>query len=337
MLLRLTGNLEANVNKANGFCTKHPKGTIFQALGMFEVYKKTKNYYPIYLAVEDDSKNIVGVLLAVIQKEHEGILGKFSARSIIIGGPLVKDNNPKIIEFLLKEYNKEIKGKAIYTQIRNHWEWDINKKAIFKKSGYIYEPHLDIIHDLTIPIDKQFMSLHKGRRKNIRRAEKADVKFREIQTVSEFEKSYELIQDTYKRVRLPMPDKSLFSKSYVTLTKNNILKVFVAIFEEKIIGTRMVLCYNSLVYDWYAGASNNHLDKYPNDFLPWKVIEWGSENGYKYFDFGGAGKPDIPYGVRDHKLKFGGKLVEHGRFEKIHNRLLFQAGKIGLKIYKKVK
>ena len=34
--------------------------------------------------------------------------------------------------------------------------------------------------------------------------------------------------------------------------------------------------------------------------------------------FGGAGKPDKPYGVRDYKLKFGGQLVNWGRFEKVH-------------------
>jgi lipid II:glycine glycyltransferase (peptidoglycan interpeptide bridge formation enzyme) len=145
------------------------------------------------------------------------------------------------------------------------------------------------------------------------------------------------VESTYNRVKLPMPDRTLFTESYQQLSKQNILKTFVAVSKKEIIACRMVLCYGDVVYDWYAGASDKHLDKYPNDFLPWKVMEWGSLNGYKYFDFGGAGKPNMPYGVREHKLKFGGELVEFGRFEKVHKRALMKIGELGLIFYKYIK
>lgn len=53
------------------------------------------------------------------------------------------------------------------------------------------------------------------------------------------------------------------------------------------------------------------------------AIEYGLKNHLKIFDFMGAGKPSEDYGVRDFKGKFGGELVEHGRFIKINNALLF--------------
>ena len=92
------------------------------------------------------------------------------------------------------------------------------------------------------------------------------------------------------------------------------VKVFVVEIEGTIIGTRVELCFKDLVYDWYAGADDNYKNHYPNDVLPYSILIWGKENGFKSFDFGGAGKPDVPYGVRDHKLKFGGQMVEYGRF-----------------------
>ena len=64
---------------------------------------------------------------------------------------------------------------------------------------------------------------------------------------------------------------------------------------------------------------------------------WGIDNNYEIFDFGGAGDPNKPYGVRDHKLKFSGELIEFGRFEKIHKPLMMKISKFGLKIYKKIK
>ena len=41
--------------------------------------------------------------------------------------------------------------------------------------------------------------------------------------------------------------------------------------------------------------------------------------GKTIFDFGGAGKPVVHYGVRDYKMKFGGKLVNYGRLTLVHN------------------
>ncbi|MGK0447986.1 MAG: lipid II:glycine glycyltransferase (peptidoglycan interpeptide bridge formation enzyme) [Polaribacter sp.] len=313
------------------------KKSIFQSIEFFQVLEKTNNHFPFFTVVENENGEIIACLLAVIQKEHKGFVGKFSSRSIIIGRPIVQNNDLIILDELLGAFNKYISKKAIYSQFRNLDEYSLEEKKVFKKNGFCYEPHLDIIHDLDISIDKQFKGLHKGRRKNIRRSVRAEVVFREVKEEKEFNKAYNLVVSTYNRVELPMPDRSLFEESYLQLSDLNILKTFVAVSNEEIIGCRMVLCYGDLIYDWYAGASEKHLDMYPNDFLPWKVMEWGSQNGYKYFDFGGAGKPDKPYGVRDHKLKFGGDLVEYGRFEKIHNRLLMRVGEIGLKLYKFVK
>lgn len=51
----------------------------------------------------------------------------------------------------------------------------------------------------------------------------------------------------------------------------------------------------------------------------------------------GAGKPDEGYGVRDFKKKFGGMLVEDGRYLAVLNPVLYNVGKIGIKILKSIK
>ena len=40
---------------------------------------------------------------------------------------------------------------------------------------------------------------------------------------------------------------------------------------------------------------------------------------------------------KDYKKKFGGEFVNYGRFEKVHKPFFFQFGKLGLKIWQKVK
>jgi len=60
------------------------------------------------------------------------------------------------------------------------------------------------------------------------------------------------------------------------------------------------------------------------------AMEFGLEKGIPKFDFMGAGKPGISYGVRDFKKQFGGEEVEHGRFIKVLNPFLYKLGKIGI-------
>lgn len=328
-----------NINDFNciEFIKRHPRSNIFQISEMYEVYKKTKNYEPIFLYITGSNDSVEATLLVVIQKEHSGVLGKFSSRAIVWGGPLVKDNNLEILDLLLKKFCKQIGKIAIYSQFRNLWKWSDEEITIFKNNGFVYEDHLDIIHDISQPVEKQLMKMHTGRRKNISRAVKNEVEFDEISTVSELEMSLFLISDTYKKIKLPIPDKSYFISAFECLKNKGYVKFFKASLKNSIIAVRFVFCYNNLIYDWFAGADEKYLDKYPNDFLPWKVMEWGHENGFLLFDFGGAGKPNVPYGVREYKLKFGGDLITYGRFEKVHRPFMLKVGKMGFELYKRFK
>ncbi|WP_024335376.1 lipid II:glycine glycyltransferase FemX [Desulfotignum balticum] len=322
--------------KWSTFVLNHSHGNIFQSPEFFEACENYEKYEPVIITIKENGE-LAGVLQAIVQKEKKGFWGRFTARSIIWGAPLVKDNNLNLLSKILQKYNSKIKNKAIYSQFRNLWSLSEDEKQVFLNNGFLYEDHLDIIHDLSLSVDNQFMKMHKGRRKNIRRAEKAGLNFKEVSAPSDLEKCIALIEDTYERVKLPVPDRDFFRKSFICLGLDGYLKVFAAFLNNKVIGTRMVFCYKDLIYDWYAGADERHLDKYPNDYLPWKIMEWGSNEGYGYFDFGGAGKPGVPYGVREYKLKFGGELVDYGRFQTVHKPLLMQLGKIGFKVYKKMK
>jgi len=317
------------------FLDSHPNSNIFQNNTLQGVYSRSKKHNPFSYTFTSNSR-IVACLNGVIERNYFWPFNNLTSRAIIIGGPLVLNNDLSLLNKLLEEYTKKIGRKVIYTQFRNVRKFSKEEIDTFKKQGYIYEEHLSIIHDLSIPITDQWMKLHKGRRKNIRRAERNGLVFREINTTPEFEESFELVQDTYKRLRLPFPDKSLFSEMKKAFMDNGIFRTFIATRNDKTIATRMVLCYKGLIYDWYAGASSDHLYLYPNDYLPWKILEWGTKNGFKYFDFGGAGKPNIPYGVRDHKLKFGGELVEFGRFVKVHKPIFMRMGKIGISMKKMI-
>jgi len=317
------------------FVFDHPQGNIFQTPQMYSTFGATKNYGPIVLACYE-ADSLVGILLAVVQKEYKGFLGKLSARSIIWGGPLVKDNNIQVLEAIMSAYDHAFKKQAIYTQIRNIFSMEWANDHL-QKLGYDYEDHLNILIDLNKSEEQLWKDVHSKRKNEIRRAEKEGTGLAVFNDVDSFEKCWPVLRDVYQRARLPLPDSSLFKGLLKGEDGSSYLKIFAAQNNGEIIGTLFALCWRERVLDWYAGAYQQYLSKYPNDLLPWEAILWAKRNGYKTFDFGGAGKPGVPYGVRNFKLKFGGELVNFGRFQKTHKPITMNVARLGFRLWQLIK
>lgn len=317
------------------FVINHPKGNVFQIPEMLHVFEKTNNYYPVVvLALVDDE--IAGVLLGVIQQENKGFFGCLSARSIIFGGPLAKGDNPEVINTLLDEYNKKIKERAIYSQFRNLFDME-HCNSIFDKNGYQYESHLDIHINLNQSFESLKTQIHKSRLKNYNKSINKGVNIKTLNSLPDIEKGYKLLKETYNRIRLPLPDFSHFNAIAEYLVPKQYCLCFGLFFEEEMIGFRIVFTFKGIIYDYYAGSSQKHANKYPNDVLIIEILKWGCSHNYNYFDFGGAGKPGIKYNVRDYKLQFSNNLVEFGRYQRIHKPLLYNIAKLGLSIWKRFK
>jgi lipid II:glycine glycyltransferase (peptidoglycan interpeptide bridge formation enzyme) len=319
------------------FVDRHPKGNIFQTPEMFSVFRKTLNNEPVFIAGFDAGMaKMKALMVSVIQKNYSGFFGTLTARAISWGAPLIVDNNPTIYDELLKSYNKQIQHRAIYSQFRNLFDMT-DEMSSFSTNGFFCEDHLNILVNLEKSEEELWKDVYSKRRNEIRRAIREGTKMREITSETEIREAYTILSDVYQRAKVPLHDWSMFKAAYDILHPKGMVKYFGAINQGKIIGTIVVLCYKDRVYDWYAGSRKEYLNKYPNDLLPWEVFLWAKNEGFKIFDFGGAGKPNIPYGVRDYKKKFGGQMVNYGRFQKTHKPVLMKLGQLGLKIWQKLK
>ena len=85
----------------------HPYGTVFHTPEMYDVFAISDHIHPIVVAaIENDQ--IVGILLVQYITNGNTIASWFTARSIITGGPLARNNDPKIVQSLSKnriDYN----------------------------------------------------------------------------------------------------------------------------------------------------------------------------------------------------------------------------------------
>ncbi|HSQ17181.1 MAG TPA: GNAT family N-acetyltransferase, partial [Anaerolineales bacterium] len=102
--------------------------------------------------------------------------------------------------------------------------------------------------------------------------------------------------------------------------------------DDVFIASSVELTYKDVIYGWYGGVDRAFTRFTPTELLTWHILKWGAENGYRTYDFGGAGAPEKKFGVRDFKSKFGGQLVCYGRNTCVHAPLLLRASTIGYSV-----
>ena len=325
-----------NRGKWSEFILNHENGNVFQTPEYFDLCNSIPEYSGVVLFCNKGDE-IFGALVSVIQREFSGILGKVTARSVILGGPLVKDNDPEIASLLITEYNKGVRSKALFSQFRNLRDMSSFGDS-FSTNGYGYEDHLDIHINLSKGEDLLWKEMYSIRRWEVKRSMKHGVQVLLVDPEKQgvMESCYDLLKLRYKKEGLPLPKIDYFRNAAKYLGENGIFRLFIAEVDSKIIGFMMTLCFKEVMYDWYMAVSDKDSDKFPNALFLWKAFLWGIDNEYKIFDFGGAGKPDKPYGVREYKKKFGGEIVNFGRYEIVHKKVLYAIVMGGFKIRKMI-
>ena len=145
---------------------------------------------------------------------------------------------------------------------------------------------------------------------------------------------YQILSRLYRtKVRTPLWSEAFFLQFY----RNGVGKYLLAKCQDKVIGGMMCpILNNKAIYEWYVcGLDEEYRELYPSVMATYAAIEYAKAKGLPLFDFMGAGKPNVPYGVRDFKMEFGGKLVEHGRFLCVRKTLLYKIGELEVKWLKR--
>jgi serine/alanine adding enzyme len=318
------------------FVRSHPLGTIFQSPDYFSIFLHQKEFEPIAVLLQNDHGEISGVLSGIIQYQFRGPLKAISSRCVVIGGPIVQNNDPGLLKELLSNFNADIKQRVIYTQFRNMSDMGFAIRT-FMELSYKYEEHLNIHVNLKQGTDDLWKDVHKQKQYEVKRAEREGLIFGPIVNSVDLEESYKLLKSIYTRIKLPLFPYSVFENTYNKLSPKGTACFWAAFSEGKLVATMYTLCYRGRIYNYFAGSDSLQSHKFPNSLVAWQVMLWGKNNGMTLFDWGGAGKPGIPYGVRDFKSKFGGQMVNYGRFEKIHKPILYRLATYALKLYKSIK
>ena len=303
-------------------------GTWFQSPEAYDFFASLPDLMdPFVYALEKDGK-LCAVCVGYVTKEPNPIRQFFTRRAIIIGGPAIANNclNEEV-KLLLSSLHHSIISSfhpaPIYIESRNFNDYSRWKSA-FTAAGFAYMPHLNF------HVDPSANNLSDNRKRQLK---KSDAVVSEGVSELEIREWYKVLAELYRtKVKTPLWPIDFFLEAY----RQGIAKFLLVKHEGRVIGGSMVVADEQTVYEWFeCGLNAEYKDQYPSVMATYAGIQLAHQSGCTRYDMMGAGEPGVPYGVRDFKAEFGGRLVEHGRFLCICKPSLYKIGTIGVKILKR--
>jgi serine/alanine adding enzyme len=321
------------------FVDQHPHGNIFHTPEIFQVFQCTKGYKPELWAAIHTGGKILALLLPIQIMLGNGLTRFFTTRAIVYGSILYDDSleGKEGLNSLLRIYSQKVDRQVLFTELRN--QSDLSEiQATLNHCGFVYEDHLNYRVSLNRPLDDILQGFSRQARKDIRRALRREaVVIEEGVTWEHVSQCYEVLQQSYANARVPLADRSLFEAVHNILCPLGMARFYLARIGSISVAAKVQLLYKDTVYGWYGGVNREYSSHHPNEILTWHALQWGAEHGFSIYDFGGAGKPDEPYGVRDFKAKFGGELVHYGRNTCYHAPRRLAISKVGYQIYRRLR
>lgn len=315
-------------------------GTVFQSSETYQLFQSSKKFEPVPILVSEN-KDIRGVLLAVIIKEYVGKLGFFTSRTVIYGGPIIdapEEEYDLVLDLLLKELTRKVKNRSIFIQFRNFSDME-KRKETFRKNGYYFLERLNYLVDTS---DEQIIkkNVSKSKLRQVKKGLASGAKIISPQNEGQVKEFYQILYRLYKfKVKKPLPDYSFFKSFYKQTEESQLGIIRLIEYENKIIGGIVSpISQDKVIYEWYiCGLDQDYKNLYPSVLATWAAIDYAQKNNIQCFDFMGVGTPDKDYGVREFKAKFGGEMVNYGRFGRINNEFLYAITEVGYNILSMMK
>ena len=294
---------------------------------------------------------IKGLVLGYVTRDHNPLKQFFSRRAIIYGGPLLADD---ITDDELKELLYSLSAASplkdppledsplsaasplknspledppltspIYVETRNFADFS-RWRHVFEQCGFRYQPHYDMFIDCS-DRDAMLARIHESKLRQIRKAQNEGVEIVEATSGHEVAEFYSLLKTLYqKKVRKPLFNEEFFT-TFVAQKRGVLL---LAKRDDKVIGGMLCpILSGKALYEWYVVGPA---------IVTWAAMNYANNHHLPLFDLMGAGEPDVPYGVRDFKLQFGGELHEFGRFTNVNSLILYRIGKAVISITRRL-
>jgi serine/alanine adding enzyme len=303
-----------------------------------EIYFRLLNDLPglgtFIFNVHEPNGNRVNLETGIHHYVGSRIKRLFTSRVVIIGEPAsLKLWTTELSKRADWQFEKQTGGSCIYSELRLIGPPRFPDLIAILPFSFI-QNYLNILVDTSISSQVLFSRISASKRRQVLSSIKAGATVRPALSEEEVKTFYKITSDLYrKKIKKPLIPEDVFLRFF---RNKNAGEVLLVLYDNKIVGGMLCPFYaKEEMYEWYIAGLDAEMKKhkvYPSVLVTWEAIRYASENGFRQFNFMGAGKQDQPYGVRDFKMRFGGKLVEAPRLIFVHKPFLYKLGKLALRL-----
>ncbi len=321
--MTVTVEILKNADKEwNKYLLNSETGTIYHTEEYAEYAKRRSNWEPLFIRFLSGNGEVVGQLLLfkfsrLAKRIKPSGMGKMLlkvARDVLpeyrwVYGPVILDKN----------YRDDIYQKSgqLLLQTKCRVNASIhpldNKPNALDNMGFQRQNWGTFLIDLKLDKEKLWLSLDKkSARKNVERSRERGVTVREM-TYNDLDVYFKLQSEIRSMLNLQEYQYEDITEAWKLLT-NIGFTGFLAYQDDRPLSGLLVSTFNGYLNEWGVGRSKYDAENnlYSQDLIKWNIIEWGHDNGYKYYDLTGANpKPadEKELGIFRYKQKWGGKLV----------------------------
>lgn len=309
------------------------KESPFQTKSVLRIYDGLKKVTPVRVEIISNQSCVAYVNLFIFNT-----IGNLNY-CIVYDNPVYTTSHELIL--LLNKVKEVCKqNSCIFLEVRLS-EYENIHKGDWEASSFNYRPWYNAV----LAIDSSWPKcISESKWRNIRASIGLGYSFGDCESLNEIQIVFDIFKGHYRKINKPLPEKKFFENIYheANRKKSNpqsISKLFVTRYKNQIIAASVVFLSSNTAAQFYFASLTNNIYVHPGSFHQWSMIEWAASRNYKWVDLVGGGDPNVNYGVREFKRRFGIKFEDVGRYDLVFKPVQYYFIKIFLKfmvILKKV-
>lgn len=283
----------------------HQQTNIYHTVEWRNVFLKSFQGKDFYLFAQDHDSRITGFLPLIL-------VDSLSGKALISlpyrdrGGAVFSDFAS--LQELLKRAKRLCQEKnAGFVELKYCIEPSKEELSAFSSEGFLCRKTMEVV---TLNLEESRGGLLKGvklesLKRNIKKRMENEFSISMESDADSLRSFYKLFIVTRKKLGVPVYDFSLFRNIFDELSKKGYVKLFLVKLNDVNIAGGVFLLFKGVIIYGYSASDKKYLYLRPNDFLLYKVIDWGIRNGFKTLDFGA----DSPFlrSLISFKMKWGGE------------------------------
>ncbi len=319
------------------FNRHHPEFTIFQSPVMFSYYSSLEHAEPVFLAVLDEHDALAGILLGVLYHDFRMLPDFLGSRIVIYGGPLIDpacSNKEMVLSMILESLRERWSGTTFFIQIRNFFSKN-DFAEVYRKHDFAFVDHLNLVLDTT-NTEKIQAGISKSKLRQVRKGMENGATVEPAKNVEEVRSFYRILSSLYsKKVKKPLPSLQFFEEFFSFTQRQGLGVILLTKKGSEVIGGMVCpVTPGKRMFEWYVcGLDRDYRELYPSVLVTYSAIQYAASHSIPEFDFMGLGQPGQKYGVREFKSRFGGQILNTGRYLRINNRFIYRVAGTGYRIF----